>query len=140
MRDHLMAEALFAIPGDLRTPTGGYAFDRRVMELLPDFGVPVRHIQLPASFPNPAPEDLAETRNLLTAPSDGATLVIDGLAFGAFTPDLLDALEGRVIALVHHPLFLETGLPHARKIELKASEERALARADHVVVTSRATA
>jgi glycosyltransferase involved in cell wall biosynthesis len=40
---------------------------------------------------------------------------------------------------VHHPLFLETGLPHARKVELKASEERALRRANHIVVTSRAT-
>ena len=135
-----MAEALFAIPGDLRGPTGGYAYDRRVMELLPDFGVPVRHVQLPASFPNPTADDIVETRRLITECLGQATLIVDGLAYGAFPPELLDALDARIIALVHHPLFLETGLPHARKLELKAGEERALARANHVVVTSRATA
>lgn len=49
-------------------------------------------------------------------------------------------MPSRLIALVHHPLFLETGLPHARKVELKASEQAALQRADHIVVTSRTTA
>ncbi len=135
-----MAEALFAIPGDLRSPTGGYAYDRRVMELLPDFGVSVRHLPLPASFPNPTPSDVKETQRLLAAPRQGASLVVDGLAYGAFPPALIDGLEGRIIALVHHPLFLETGLPHARKVELKSNEAGALKRANHVVVTSRATA
>lgn len=134
-----MPDALFAIPGDIKSPTGGYAYDRRVMELLPDFGVMVRVLALPASFPNPEPSDLAETAKLLKTRKKTEVLVGDGLAFGAFSQELLDGLEGRVIALVHHPLFLETGLPHARKVELKASEERALKRATHVITTSRAT-
>ncbi|RUO98037.1 MAG: glycosyltransferase [Hyphomicrobium sp.] len=134
-----MAEAIFAIPGDLKAATGGYAYDRRVVELLPDFGVPVTVLALPASFPNPTDEDLEETRRLLCARKPGSVLVIDGLAFGAFPDDIVDGLKGRVIGLVHHPLFLETGLPHGRKVELKESEERALKRANHIIVTSRAT-
>jgi glycosyltransferase involved in cell wall biosynthesis len=139
MRDQFVAEAVFAIPGDLKGATGGYAYDRRVIELLPDFGVPVSVLQLPASFPNPTENDLAETSRLLATKPHDAVLVVDGLAFGAFNQDILDSLEGRVIALVHHPLFLETDLPHARKVELKANEELALERANHVVVTSRVT-
>ena len=135
-----MADAIFAIPGDLRSPTGGYAYDRRVMELLPDFGVSITHIALPSGFPNPGANEIAETKRLLAARRNGATLIIDGLAFGAFSKPLLESLNGRVIALVHHPLFLETGLPHARKVALRTSEREALARADHIVVTSRATA
>ena len=134
-----MPEAIFAIPGDLRSPTGGYAYDRRVMELLPDFGVSVTHLKLPTSFPNPSPKDIAETTRLLAARQEPSTLVVDGLAYGAFPAALLDSLKGRVIALVHHPLFLETGLAHARKLELRDSEKAALDRADHIVVTSRAT-
>jgi glycosyltransferase involved in cell wall biosynthesis len=61
------------------------------------------------------------------------------LADGAFSESILADITGRVIGLVHHPLFLETGLAHARKVELKESEERALKRANHVIVTSRAT-
>jgi glycosyltransferase involved in cell wall biosynthesis len=134
-----VADAVFAIPGDLKSPTGGYTYDRRVMELLPDFGVPVSVLTLPGSFPNPTDEDLAETSRLLKTKPPDAVLVVDGLAFGAFPENLLAKLEGRVIALVHHPLFLETGLAHARKVELKESEEKALRRANHIVVTSRAT-
>lgn len=134
-----MAEAVFAIPGDLKSTTGGYAYDRRVIESLPDFGVLISVLPLPDAFPNPTAADLVKTRRLLESKPHDAVLLVDGLAFGAFSEDVLDALDGRVIALVHHPLFLETGLPHARKIELKASEERALRRANHIVVTSRVT-
>lgn len=134
-----MADTFFAIPGDLRSPTGGYAYDRRVLELLPDFGVPIRHLALPASFPHPTTADLAETRRLLEKTPAGATILFDGLAFGALPPNLANCGR-RVIAIVHHPLFLETDLPHARKVELKSSEGTALEHADHVVVTSRATA
>ncbi len=135
-----MAEAVFAIPGDLRSPTGGYAYDRRVIDLLPAFGVNVHHVALPASFPTPSNGDLKETQKLLAGGRNGVPLLVDGLAFGAFPKSLLDTIDGRVIALVHHPLFLETGLQHARKVELKANEQVALARADHVIVTSRTTA
>ena len=134
-----MADVVFAIPGDLRSPTGGYAYDRRVMAVLPDFGVSVSHLALPAGFPNPAPAELETTARVLRDRKQPSILVVDGLAFGAFTQPLLDSLEGRVIALVHHPLFLETGLLHARKVELRDSEKTALDRADHIVVTSRAT-
>ncbi|MEQ1670278.1 MAG: glycosyltransferase family 4 protein [Hyphomicrobium sp.] len=134
-----MPEAIFAVPGDLRSPTGGYAYDRRVMERLADFGVSVTHLALPGSFPNPTDADIAETLRVLADRVTPSVLVVDGLAYGAFTKPMLDALDGRVIALVHHPLFLETGLPHARKLELRGSETAALQRADHIIVTSRAT-
>lgn len=133
-----MAEAVFAVPGDIRSPTGGYAYDRRVMQLLPDFGVSVRHIALPATYPNPTGADLVETKRLLAEHAAEAVLVVDGLAYGAFPGDFLAGIKGRVIALVHHPLFLETGLPHTRKVELRASEAAALKRADHIIASSRA--
>lgn len=134
-----MPEVIFAVPGELKSPTGGYAYDRRVMERLPDFGVSVVHLPLPGSFPNPTEADIAETMEALQSRQRPSILVVDGLAFGAFTKPMLDQLEGRVIALVHHPLFLETGLSHARKVELRDTETLALQRADHIIVTSRAT-
>jgi glycosyltransferase involved in cell wall biosynthesis len=135
-----VAEAVFAIPGDLKSPTGGYAYDRRVMELLPAFGVSIVHLPLSADFPNPSAADLARAQREIARLPKTATLLLDGLAWGAFPESHLDCGGRRLIAVVHHPLYLETGLSHARKVELKASEEAALARADHVVCTSRATA
>jgi len=134
-----VAEAVFAIPGDLKATTGGYAYDRQVIDLLPAFGVPVSVLPLPGSFPNPTEADLKETRRIIAERSSDSVLIVDGLAYGAFPEDILGEIKGRVIGLVHHPLFLETGLAHARKVELKDSEEKALQRANHIIVTSRAT-
>ncbi len=129
----------FAIPGDLDLPTGGYAYDRRVMEMLPDYGVEPRRIALPGSFPSPTPADLDETARLLAAAPSDAALMIDGLALGAIPDRLLSGIKAPLIALVHHPLCLEAGLEPADAAALKVSETAALARARHVIVTSEAT-
>lgn len=137
-----MTETCFAIPGDIDSPTGGYVYDRRLLALLPSFGVKARHIVLPGSFPSPAAKDLEAAMARLEATAPGATLLIDGLAYGAMPEAGLKAVKDggrRIIALVHHPLALETGLPDARREELGKSERAALAIADQVIVTSPAT-
>ncbi|MCB1506724.1 MAG: glycosyltransferase family 4 protein [Hyphomicrobiaceae bacterium] len=134
-----MAEVIFAIPGDLASPTGGYAYDRRLLELFESYGLGARHLALPGSFPHPSKADLAETERLLAATSPNARLLIDGLAYGAMPADLIRRLDRRIIALVHHPLALETGLDARRREALIASERAALALARHVIVTSDAT-
>lgn len=134
-----LAEVIFAIPGDLASPTGGYAYDRRLLELFESYGLGARHLALPGSFPHPSKADLAETERLLAATSPNARLLIDGLAYGAMPADLIRRLDRRIIALVHHPLALETGLDARRREALIASERAALALARHVIVTSDAT-
>lgn len=135
-----MTDAIFAIPGDIDLPTGGYTYDRRVLALLPTAGVKVQHLELPRSFPAPSEIDLAETgRRLATAPAK-AVLLIDGLAYGAMPADVIRRAEVPIVALVHHPLCLEAGLTWARQRELKVLEQDALALAAHVVVTSATTA
>lgn len=134
-----LTETVFAIPGDLAAPTGGYAYDRRVLALLPAYGLPTRHVMLPASYPAPAPADLEATGRVLAAAPAGATLLIDGLAYGAMPEDVIRGLGHRIVALVHHPLCLEAGLTETRRTQLAALERRALALAAHVIVTSRTT-
>lgn len=134
-----LAKVHFAIPGDLASPTGGYAYDRRLLELLVSYGIDAMHLPLPGSYPHPTAADLAETERLLAGTPQDARLLIDGLAFGAMPADMLRRLERRVIALVHHPLALETGLDDTRRKQLIESEREALAVARHVVVTSPST-
>ena len=135
-----MTDIVFAIPGDIELPTGGYVYDRRVLSLLPTFGLIPRHLSLPGSFPTPTAADLKTAARLLAKTDAGVPLLIDGLAYGALPADLIVGLERRITALVHHPLCLETGLPPARQAALKASEQAALALAERVVCTSPATA
>lgn len=129
------------IPGDLDSPTGGYRYDRRILVGLTALGWRVRHCPLDASFPLPTPPALAEAVQVLAAIPDGGLVLVDGLAYGAM-PDLAEA-EGRrlrLVALVHHPLALETGLSPERSATLRHSEIRALAQARLILVTSPFTA
>lgn len=130
----------FVIPGDLDTPTGGYAYDRAVLEHLPTYDVDVRHLRLPGSFPFPSMADLAETARLLAAVPAGDVLLIDGLAHGVLTEEIFAGVAAPVVALHHHPLGLETGLSEAESQRLLALEKAALAQARHVIVSSNTTA
>lgn len=134
-----MTRVAFAIPGDLALPTGGYAYDRHVLRLLPGCGVEVEHIALPGGYPSPTAADLEETRRLVSATSRSDVLFIDGLAYGAMPAGLVRRFDRRIVAMVHHPLCLETGVPPARAAELKRLETEALALARAVVVSSATT-
>jgi glycosyltransferase involved in cell wall biosynthesis len=135
-----MLEAVFAIPGDLDLPTGGYAYDRRVLALLPKFGVGALPLQLPASFPDPTTADLEETARRLAAIAPHTIILADGLAYGAMPAAVIGRARAPIVALVHHPLCLETGLAPTRQAELRLLETAALALARKIVVTSPLTA
>ena len=131
--------AIFAIPGDLATPTGGYAYDRRVLALLGAHGIDARLLTLPGSFPRPGADDLAITRQALSAVSPDDVLLIDGLAWGAMPVDLAAALGSNIVALCHHPLGLESGLSKPQADALIANETMTLSFAAKVIVTSHST-
>lgn len=131
-----MAEAAFAIPGDLATRTGGYGYAREVLARLPSIGVPVRHVVLPAGYPAPSAGELRETIRILGDLSAEIVLLIDGLAYGAMPADLIRKMRNPIVALVHHPLGYEPGLPEARVRELIALERDALALARRVIASS----
>lgn len=134
------APAAFAIPGDIATKTGGYIYERRLLEGLRAEGRTVTHIELPASFPDPSPADTAATLERLGRIPPGCPLILDGLVFGAIDPNGLAQLDCPVVAMVHHPLGLETGLAPARAADLLRIEAANLRIAAHVVVPSPHTA
>ena len=135
----LVREAVFAIPGDLATPTGGYRYDRRVIEELGQLGWNMRVLALPGDFPSPSGASLRKTEELLAATSEQAPVFFDGLAFGAIPSEILVRVPRRYVALVHHPLAFETGLSAERVSYFRRSERAALVHAVNVVVTSAAT-
>jgi glycosyltransferase involved in cell wall biosynthesis len=131
----------FAVPGDLATPTGGYAYDRRMIAELEGLGWQIDLIYLGEGFPWPSDMVRAAAAARLASIAAGRTIVIDGLALGVL-PDVAQRLQGRnpLIALIHHPLAMESGLTARQSGDLRASERAALAAARGVIVTSAATA
>ena len=72
----------FAVPGDLATPTGGYAYDRRIIAELGDLGWQIDVLDLGDGFPSPDDATRAAARARCLAVPAGRAIVIDGLAFG----------------------------------------------------------
>lgn len=131
----------FAVPGDIATPTGGYAYDRRMIAELAQLDWQVDLIDLGEGFPWPDQATRSAARMRLFATPAGRSIVVDGLALGVL-PEAASEVAGRnpLTALVHHPLALEVGVSPAQAEALRASERAALAAVQHVIVTSAATA
>jgi glycosyltransferase involved in cell wall biosynthesis len=136
-----VVKVAFAVPGDLNTPTGGYTYDRRIVGELAALGWQVEVLDIGEGFPRPAAAVRAVARAQLTALPEGRPIVIDGLAYGVMA-DEAAALQPQhpIVALVHHPLALETGVSTDEAAALRVSERAALACARRVVATSAATA
>jgi glycosyltransferase involved in cell wall biosynthesis len=128
------------VPAPFDTISGGYGYDRRIVEELRATGHHVEVVELPGRFP--LVDELAR---------DGACAawdrllsetkpVIDGLALPAFR-GLEDAIASRgPVGLIHHPVSLETGLSAAEQASLGDAERGLFPRLKRLVVTSTTTA
>lgn len=137
----MVKRVVFAVPGSLDTPTGGYAYDRRIMAELRQLGWDVEYLNIGEGFPAPDEATRSAARSLLLGIPAGQPIVLDGLALGVL-PDVAVELASQhpLVALVHHPLALESGLTVGQADALRRSERAALAEVREVVVTSPATA
>ncbi|HVL59658.1 MAG TPA: glycosyltransferase family 4 protein [Burkholderiaceae bacterium] len=131
----------FVVPGALDTATGGYAYDRRIVDGLRALGWQVGVHCLGADFPHPSAASSAHADAVLASFAAGERVVVDGLALGAM-PAIAHrhAQRLRLVALVHHPLALETGLDRSVAQALAQAERDALRAVRRIVVTSAATA
>ena len=131
-----MKRVVFAVPGSLDTPTGGYAYDKRIITELRLQGWHVDVADLGDGFPYPDRAMREAAMAKLLAVPEGCPIVIDGLAFGAMDVEAsLLSSRNPLVALVHHPLAFETGLDAEQAALLQDSERAALVHASAVVVT-----
>jgi glycosyltransferase involved in cell wall biosynthesis len=130
----------FAVPGDLAMPTGGYAYDRRIIQELRRLGWQVDVVDIGGGFPFPSIAQRATALAILSAVPAGYPMVLDGLAFGALPEVGALRCHRPLIALVHQPLALDPGLNSTQADTFRETERAALAATARVVVTSEATA
>ena len=132
------------MPGDLATPTGGYAYDRRMIAELRELGWQVDVLGLGDGFPRPERSDAQGRATKLLAELPKPVVPSSSMAWpSACCPRRGAALRERnpLIALVHHPLALETGLPPERgRSAARAASARRLRMSRRVIVTSPSTA
>jgi glycosyltransferase involved in cell wall biosynthesis/SAM-dependent methyltransferase len=132
---------VFVVPGDLEARTGGYGYDRRIAAGLRALGWSVAVTSLEGRYPHPDAAARGAAARAFAAMPDDSLVLVDGLAFGALPDEVQrEQTRLRLVALVHHPLALETGLDAGTAATLEAGERRALAAARLVIVTSEPTA
>jgi glycosyltransferase involved in cell wall biosynthesis len=132
----------FVVPGPLGQVTGGYLFDRRVVEGLRSLGWRVGVAELPgAVFPTADAAALDAADALLAGLPDDAAVAFDGIALPAFARSL-PAAAGRLrlLGFVHHPLAVETGLSAQDAAFLADLERSTLPRLRGVLCPSERTA
>ncbi len=141
---------VFVLPGPVDTPTGGFRYDRRIIQGLQAVGHALQLVTLTGNWPRPTPVDLARANAAFQALADGSRVIVDGLALGAM-PDIVarQAQRLRLIGLVHHPLWLEAATAEEQRRQqpadalrqrLRRAEMDALAAVREVIVTSAPTA
>lgn len=135
-----MIAAALAVPGDINTVTGGYIYDRRLLEELRAAGREMQLVTLPGSFPFPSPQEMDAALQALMALPENCPVIIDGLAFGALDPARVGLIRAPIVALVHHPLALESGLPQEAQDRLWRTERDNLRHAVQILVPSPHTA
>ena len=129
------------VPGDPNTSTGGYIYNAQILAGLAELGWRTRVHSLDDSFPRPTPSALRDARAEIATLSSDGVVVIDGLALAGLERVLdTEAKRLPVVALIHHPLALETGLDPADARLLETAERNALALVSRVICTSQWTA
>jgi len=127
-------EIVFVVPGRLDQLTGGYLFERYIVEGLRARGRVVRVIELSVRDP------MADGATMAAIP-DGASTVVDGLALTSLGEVVAaHAHRLQVVAFVHGPLAQETDLPPAEARRAALREAGLLSKVHGVLCPSRKTA
>ena len=135
------APCVMLVPGDPLTPTGGFTYDRHLIDALRARGRAVEVLRIDGDWPWPDAATRAAARAAFAALPDGTCVIADGLAFGALDAEVAPhAQRLRWLALVHHPLHLETGLDATQARRLREQEAKALRHARQVAAVSATTA
>ena len=131
----------FIVPGSLDQLTGGYLYDRRIVDGLRTSGWSVHLHELVGTFPLTDYAAQAAAAQTITAIPNGARVLIDGLAMPACIDLLAEHAERlRFVALVHLPLAAETHLSQPQRERFERLERTALALVHRIIVTSPHTA
>ncbi|MCH8566511.1 glycosyltransferase family 4 protein [Nesterenkonia sp. LB17] len=130
-----MARYAFIVPADLPGPSGGLAYNQRVLAQWRTMGLDVEEVPVPGAWPRPAP---ADRRILAQRLRQHRRVLIDGIIASAAPEELRVAAAAgtRVAMLVHLPLPAESGLTPGEQQRLAAGEAAAVSAAHVVVCTS----
>ena len=130
----------FIIPGKLEQLTGGYIYDRKIINGLSGKGYRVVIHNPGNDFPFPSRESLENYHKIFNSIEPGEPVIIDSLALGPAEAIIsLFAGQNPLVALVHLPLFMNPSYNEKEKNSFRLQETRVLSKMRVIIAVSRHT-
>ena len=127
----------FVYPGNINAKTGGYIYEKNILEYAKIRDINIRPIALSENYPFPTNNDIKYFLNILDKIDPGSKIIIDGLALEGMYSIFKKILTYNVIALIHHPLYLEFKGQRSKKF-LRLEKEN-FKKINKFIVTSKNT-
>ncbi len=128
------------VPGPFDTTSGGYIYDRRLVQGLRALGHEVQVVELAGRHPLADDAAEASARAALAGLPMTTRVVIDGLGLPAFAGLARELVVRRAVALIHHPTALEPGFSAEDQARLRSTETLLFGAMARLVATHRFTA
>lgn len=130
-----MKEIYLLFTGEYYSISGGYIYNRKLVENLKTFGVEVKLVQLSEKQVSDSPGTTENLELILSKIPTGSILLIDSLAFGSNHTLWKKYYHSQILVpLIHLPLFLN--IDFSSDFMIKEKELEALSFARHIIVTS----
>jgi len=101
------SDIYFVYPGNINAKTGGYIYEKNILEYAKIRDINIRPIALSENYPFPTNNDIKYFLKILDKIDPDSKIIIDGLALEGMYSIFKKILTYNVIALIHHPLYLE---------------------------------
>ena len=115
LRGHLLKKKLknsskkftFFYPGNINQKTGGYIYENNILKFSKKNKFPINFIELSSNYPEPNTRDLKNLNKLTNNIKPDNVLIFDGLVLEGLHKSINILDHFKIIALIHHPLYLE---------------------------------
>lgn len=130
----------FVIPGSLNQISGGYLYDKHIIDQLKASDHEIIIHEIEGSFPIVEDHTKRSLIKIVEKMPMNEIVIIDGLALIA-SERILQEFHDRIrfVGLIHHPLYMETGLSDKEREFLFDVESMLILRFKHLITTSEYT-
>ena len=127
----------FFYPGNINQKTGGYIYENNILKFSKKNKFPINFIELSSNYPEPNIRDLKNLNKLTNNINPDNALIFDGLVLEGLNPSANIFDRFKIIALIHHPLYLEFKGKKSQEFLKKAI--KIYKKIDYFIVTSLST-
>ena len=131
------SDIYFVYPGDINAKTGGYIYEKNILNYAKLNNINIRKIVLSQNYPFPTNRDIKYFLKILDKIHPNSKIIIDGLALEGMYSIFKKIITYNVIALIHHPLYLEFKGQRSKKF-LRLEKEN-FKKINKFIVTSKNT-